>query len=366
MTAQTTQMTRRSGWRVTLETNWFFLLVFGVLLIFPWLVGAVSGTSPTARRGEAVFQQSIMVEYLIFAMLAMSYNLMFGFTGVISFGHAMFFGIGGYLLGGFVRAFGGDVGVPLGLLAAVGACGMIGLLIGFVSLRLRGVYFAMFTLAIAEMVYIFMRRNPTTGSEDGFGLTGIPAWYDPTQNRIVFYYIVVLTFAAMFMLIRRLMMSPTGAVLLGVRENENRARSIGYNTLKFKLLAITVAGVLAAIAGVLFSLLNKKVGPEMLFVSFTVNPLLYTIVGGIGTFTGPVVGAVGLSLLDRQLRDASLTIGDLTINIGHNWAIILGIIFIVVVLVFPQGIVGTYNRWYARFRARRSGARAAPAASAGD
>lgn len=357
MTAQSQAAAPRAehpAWRRTLQSNGLLLAFTAFLIIFPWLVGAVSGTDATARRGEAVFQQSLMIEYLVFAMLAMSYNLMFGFTGVISFGHAMFFGMGGYLAGGIMRAMPGEAGVLVAVVAVVVVCAVVGMLISFVSLRLRGVYFAMFTLAIAEITFLFMRRNPATGGEDGFRVSGLPEWFDPASNRIVYYYIVVVIFLAMFLLIRRLIASPTGAVLLGIRENENRARAIGYNTLRFKVLAITLAGVLAGIAGILLAFLNKKAGPELLAVNFTVNPLLETIVGGVGTFTGPVIGALALGWLNRQLRNATLTIGALSIDIGGSWAIILGVIFIAAVILFPYGIVGTFHRWRARLQARRT------------
>jgi branched-chain amino acid transport system permease protein len=151
-----------------------------------------------------------------------------------------------------------------------------------------------------------------------------------------------------FLFIRRLIDSPTGAVLLAIRENEDRARAIGFHTLRFKLLAISVAGMLAALAGMLQVILNKKVGPEMLGVGFTVDPLLMTIIGGIGTFSGPVIGAAGLHLSDRLLRDSVLTIGGLQIDIGDQWTLILGIAFILVVMVFPQGVVGTWQHWRRR------------------
>lgn len=343
---QTTQPLRR-----TLATNWFPLFVLLFLILFPHLVGWMTNTSPLARRGLAVFWQGIAIELLIFAMLTMSYNLVFGFTGVISFGHALFFGLGGYIVGGMLRMdINPEIGLLLGVVLAFALCGVLGLLVGLVSLRLRGVYFAMFTLAVAEMVFLFFRSNPATGSEDGFALAVMPEWIDSTRNRLFFYYITVVAFVFMFLFIRRLMTSPTGAVLLAIRENEDRARAIGYNTLAYKLLAITVAGVLASAAGVLFTLLNKKVGPEMLSVTYTVDPLLMTIVGGIGTFSGPVIGGAGLRLVDRLLREATITIGGTVIDIGPSWPMILGTIFVLVVIVFPHGIVGTFNRWRARLR----------------
>jgi branched-chain amino acid transport system permease protein len=136
-------------------------------------------------------------------------------------------------------------------------------------------------------------------------------------------------------------------VFLAIRENENRAQTIGYNTLSYKLLAITLAGMMASGAGMLHIILNKKVGPEILSVTYTVDPLLMTIIGGVGTFTGPIVGAAGLHLSERVLN-REFVFGDTIVNIGQNWSLILGLIFIVVVLVFPQGVVGTWLRWRMR------------------
>ncbi len=342
-----------SAWRRTLQTNGFYLLILVFLVAFPFLVGLLTGSDPLARRGQAVFWQGVLIELFIFAILAMSYNLIFGFTGVISFGHALFFGIASYVMGSFQRADPNGLGLPLGIIAAVVVCAILGLLIGAVSLRLKGVYFAMFTLAVAQMFFIFFQRFPETGSEDGFTLGAIPDWFDPTRSRLNYYYVTLFVTLLTFLFIRRLIASPTGAVLLGIRENENRAKTIGFNTLTYKLLAITLAGVLAGVAGMLFTILNKKVGPEMLSVNFTVDPLLMTIIGGIGTHTGPVIGAVGLRLMDRTLRDATLTIGSTVIEIGKSWTLILGIIFIAVVMIFPHGVVGTWNRWRAALRQGR-------------
>lgn len=339
-----------TGWRRFLQNNWLFLVILILLIVLPQLIGALTNSNPLARRGESVFQQAQISELMIYGILAMSYNLIFGFTGVISFGHALFFGLSAYIFGGFLR--GADpVGVEV-IFAAVAAalvvCAVLGLVVGLVTLRLKGVYFAIFTLAVAEMGYIFLRSYAQTGSEDGFTVTALPSLIDPNQNRLTFYYLVLIVFVLTFIFIRRLIASPTGAVLLAIRENENRAKTIGYNTLRFKLLAITLGGVLAGVAGILFAMLNKKVGPEMLSSLFTVDPLLMTIIGGVGTLSGPVVGAFGLRLLQLQLRNAKITIGGAVIEIGQSWTLVLGSIFILAVIVFPRGIVGTINMWRAR------------------
>lgn len=346
----------------TLRENWFPALVLVFLVLFPFIVGALTDSSPypiqrgsaTVLRGESVRWQSVLIEVFILAVLAMSYNLIFGFTGVISFGHAMFFGLGGYILGLFLDYMGLDsgVGLLLGMIVGILAAGLLGLVVGVVSLRLRGVYFTIFTLAVAEMFFIYFRGLPLTNAGDGFAIGDLPLWLDPTKNRLNFYYIALALFVLTYLFIRRLVNSPTGAVFKAIRENEDRAQAVGYNTLVYKLTSITLAGMLAAAAGMLQILLNKKVGPEILAVSYTVDPLLMTIIGGIGTFNGPVLGAAGLHLLDVFFRDSTLVIGGTSIEIAKWWGLILGIGFITVVIVFPQGIIGTWVRWRSKSRSR--------------
>lgn len=336
------------------------LLVFILvgLIAFPFIVGWLTDSSPTGvprgdrmiMRGESVRWQGVFIEFFILAILAMSYNLMFGFTGVLSFGHALFFGLGGYALGLLLEYTGLETGLALaiGVLVGLGISALVGLFIGFVSLRLRGVYFAIFTLAVAEMGFIFFGRLQLTRAEDGFAITDLPLWLDPSQSRLTFYYVALALFVFVFIFIRRLVNSPTGAVFKAVRENEERAQFIGYDTLRYKLFAIVLAGMMATAAGMLQVLLNKKVGPELLAVSYTVDPLLMTIIGGVGTLFGPVVGSGGLHLLDTTLREATLTIGGTTVQVANIWGLLLGAIFILVVIVFPQGIVGTWRRWRLR------------------
>ncbi|MCB9454309.1 MAG: branched-chain amino acid ABC transporter permease [Anaerolineaceae bacterium] len=327
------------------------------MIVFPHLVGWITGDSPFGvggrPRGQSVFWQLIFIEVFIFAILAMSYNLMFGFTGVISFGHALFFGMGGYILGLVLEKTGAtsELGLLFGIILGIVVSGVLGFVVGLVSLRLRGVYFAIFTLAVAEMFAIYIGRWPLTSAEDGFVLSNLPTFLNPARDRITYYYLVLIFMVLCFLFIRRLINSPSGTVLLAIRENESRAQAIGYNTLVFKLLSITLAGMLAAVAGMLQVILTKKVGPEILTVSFTVDPLLMTIIGGIGTFSGPVIGASVLHLSER-IFNREFVIGAMTINIGENWSLILGVAFILVVMVFPQGIVGTWVKWRAGRKAR--------------
>lgn len=333
------------------------LLIVGLLILLPHLIGWLSGDSPFGVNGrpvgQSIYWQGVLIETLILAILAMSYNLLFGFTGIVSFGFALFFGCGGYALGLCLTQFGlnGTAGLLIGIGGGLLICALLGLLIGLVSLRISGVYFTMFTLAVAEMASIFFSRWPVTGGEDGFPIS-VPDWLNPTGHRLFYYYLVLFLFAATFWWVRRLIHAPFGAVLLAIRENEARAQAIGYRTLTFKLLAMMAAGALAGLAGILQVIYNKKVDPGSLGLDYTINPLLMTIIGGMGTFSGPVIGAVVLHLSDRLFRNAVLTVGQTVIAIGSQWSLILGLGFIAAVLLFPQGIVGTWQRW----RDRRSAA----------
>ncbi len=355
------------SWMQTLRENWLPVAVLVFLILFPFIIGALTESSPIGvprgdrmvMRGESVRWQSVLIEVFILGILAMSYNLIFGFTGVISFGHALFFGLGGYILGMFLEYTGMDTGLALilGIVVGIAASGIVGLIVGFVSLRLRGVYFTIFTLAVAEMFYIFFSRWRITNAEDGFTIGSIPVWLDPTQSRLNFYYVTLALFVFTYLFIRRLVNSPTGAVFKAIRENEDRAQAVGFNTLNYKLISIAIAGMLAATAGMLQVILNKKVGPEVLAVNYTVDPLLMTIIGGIGTFNGPILGSAGLHLLDVFFRDATITIGETSFQIANIWGLLLGSGFILVVIIFPLGIIGTWQRW--RLKARGQIAKAA-------
>lgn len=363
MQSQTTG-NRQPALMRTLRENWLYLLIVLALILLPHVIGWLTNSSPFGTQrgsrvvmsGSSVFWMSVFIKIFALAIFVMSYNLMFGFTGVISFGHALFFGLGGYIVGIMLEytELDPNLGLLVGVLIVTVLCGIVGFFIGLVSLRLRGVYFAIFTLAVSEMVWIFFSRWALTRGEDGFTLGSIPAWIDAAQSRLNLYYIGLALFVAAFLFIRRLVNSPTGAVFKAIRENEERARAIGYNTLRFKLVSITVASIMAGVAGILFCLLEKKIGPELMVVNRTVDALLTTIIGGAGTFAGPVVGAAGLELADTLFRDAQFTFGSVVIDVGDSWQLILGLIFVLVVLVFPYGIVGTWSRLRAWLQTRGS------------
>ncbi len=351
------QPSNSSPIRRALQPNWIYLALLAFLILFPHIVGWITGDSPFGiggrARGQSVFWQSILIEVFILAILTMSYNLIFGFTGVISFGHAMFFGLGGYALGMTLQytQLGPDAGLLVGLIAGIVIAGVIGFITALVTLRLRGVYFAIFTLALAEMVAIYIGRWPVTNAEDGFPIDVLPELFNPTRSRLFLYYVALVLTVITFLFIRRLINSPTGRVLIAIRDNEARAQAIGYNTLRFKVLSITLASTMAAGAGMMHVILARKVGPEILGVTYTIDPLLMTIIGGVGTIGGPIIGAAGLHLSERILN-REFVFGSVVVNIGQQWSLILGITFIVVVMAFPKGVVGTFESWQTRRRAR--------------
>lgn len=338
---------------------WLAVLALGAL---PFVIAWGTGSS-VCSRGKAFFWEAIFIDVFILAILAISYNLMFGFTGVVSFGHAAYFGFGAYGVGLLMHH------LQWPWWAAVLASLLTGLLIslikGVVGLRIRGLYFALFTLAFAQVFYLLAGNRllaDITGAEDGFAFA-VPDWLNITQNRLSFYYVALLGLVLSFWLVRRLMHSPAGRVLSALRDNESRAQMLGYNTFYFKLISIVLAGLLATGAGVMRGLALKGASPEVLSLTYTFDPLLMTLVGGAGTFMGPVVGAFGLHLTEDFLRDAVITLGGVQINIGERWALLLGVLFILSVMAFPQGIVGTLqSRWRLRKAEREKRALADPPA----
>jgi|GEM_PF-90932 len=327
-----------------------YLLAVAALIALPFIIAAFTESSACVR-GRAFFWQAIYIDVFILAILAISYNLMFGFAGVVSFGHAAFFGMGAYGVGLFMQ----HLGWPwwAAVLASLALSILIALIKGFVGLRIKGLYFALFTLAFAQVFFILAGNRllaPLTGAEDGFTFE-VPEFLNLTRNRLFFYYLTLTLLVAAFLIVRRLMESPTGRVLLAVRDNESRAQMLGYNTFYFKLIAIVVAGLLANGAGILRGLALKGASPEVLGLDYTMTPLIMTLVGGQATFIGPVLGAFGLHLLEDTLRDTVIKVAGLEINIGERWALILGLIFILIVIVFPYGIVGTLQNAWRKWRA---------------
>lgn len=287
-------------------------LLVGALLVYPWL-------SPSP------YWVTLAVDVFIMAIFALSFNLLLGYVGLLSLGHSLFYGVGAYATGLLLVRAGLGLGwvMPLAFVLAL----TVALIFGLLSLRVHGIFFALVTLAFAELARLAaLKMSRLTGGEDG--LTGIPTplWL---SDHTTFYYTALLLLAAVFLLLRRLIASPIGTILLAIRENERRASAIGYNIFAYKLLVITIAGMLATLAGGLHALFFRYVSAMAFSVDTTLNVLLMTIIGGSGTLFGPILGAV-------IVRAAGAVLSSYT----HQWLLIFGLIYIFVVLFMPQGLLG--------------------------
>jgi branched-chain amino acid transport system permease protein len=286
-----------------------------------------------------------LMKLLCFSLFACAFNLLIGFTGLLSFGHAAFFGGAGYFAGYVLR----DLGWPfeLGLLAGILAAALIGLVMGTLAIRRQGIYFSMITLALAQMVYFGALRAPFTGGEDG--LQGVPRGkllgVVDLANDTVLYFVVLAICVAGFALIVRTVHSPFGQVLKAIKENEPRAISLGYDVDKYKLMAFVLSAALAGLAGATKTVV---LGFETLTdVHWTMSGLviLMTLVGGMGTLAGPMLGAVIIILLENKLGDIGTFLAR---NTGVEWfntlgeavSMVTGLIFVACVLLFRRGIIG--------------------------
>ena len=281
-----------------------------------------------------------VMKLLCFALFACAFNLLLGFTGLLSFGHAAFFGSAAYITGWFVKAQGWTPELAIAV-GTVGAA-LIGLLVGAVAIRRQGIYFAMITLAIAQMVYFICLQVPFTGGEDGLqgvprgSLFGIISLVSDTSM----YYFVVAVFVLCFLFIARIVNSPFGQVLKMIRENEPRAISLGYHVDRYKLLAFTLSAALAGLAGSLKTLVMGFATLTDVHWSMSGEVILMTLLGGVGTFFGPVFGAGIVISLQNLLAD----------KVGSWVTVIMGVIFVLCVLAFRKGVIGELQGWLERRR----------------
>jgi branched-chain amino acid transport system permease protein len=276
-----------------------------------------------------------LMKCLCFALFACAFNLLIGFTGLLSFGHAMFFGFAAYLCGHAAKVWGlsPEVAILFGTFSAAA----IGFLVGWLAVRRQGIYFAMITLALSQMIYFICVQAPFTFAEDGiqsiprgklFGLFSL-------QNDFAMYYFVLAVFLFGFLLIYRTIHSPFGQVLKSIRENEPRAISLGYDVDKYKLVAFVISAGLAGMAGATKSLSLGLATLTDVSWQMSGEVVLMTLLGGMGTILGPVLGATAIVAMQNYLS-----------QFGSWVTIIMGITFVVCVLLFRRGIVGEIaHRW---------------------
>ena len=309
------------------ERRWGQLIVIWVvLLLVPFWLPMVGGYTALAGR------------VLVLGLAAMSFNLLLGFTGVMSFGHAAYFGLGAYGAGLALKYVAAST--PLAMLMGVLLGGGLGALFGLLIVRRRGVYFAMVTVAFGQVAfYVAYSWNDLTGGYDGLrGFTREPlhlglTTIDITNNSTAFYYFLLFVFAIAVGLQALLLASPFGRTLLAIRENERRARFLGIPIERHIWLSFAISCCFTALAGSLYALLNNFADPMGLHYSLSGEIVIMTVMGGMRAFWGPLVGAAVFVVLQDYI--SSMTV---------NWMSFVGLIFVLVVLFFPRGLLGMFQR----------------------
>nr|WP_245252020.1 branched-chain amino acid ABC transporter permease [Paenibacillus sediminis] len=283
----------------------------------------------------------LLSKIFIFAVFAMSYDLLLGYTGIVSFGHAMFFGIGAYAIGIVMYKIGDSMGMLLlALLIGVVLAAIVSYIVGILTLRLQSHFYAMLTLAFAGLFTVLAEKwRSITKGNDGFPFP-IPDFF---RDRTTFYYFALVFMILFFLLLRRFTKSPLGRVLQAIRENEQRTASLGYQVVHYKVIVSVVAGVVAALCGGMYGMTLRFVNTSVFSMNTTLDALLMTIIGGIGTLYGGVIGAALIELAHELLTSLAKVH-----PIFERWIIFFGLLYILVVMVFPLGIAGTFKLWLKR------------------
>lgn len=304
-----------------------FAVLLLVLCAVPYLVSAYS--------------LSIVTEILIFSVFALSLNILVGYTGLVSLGHAAFFGVGAYTAS--LVAIHYTNNVFLTLIAALIMSAVVASIIGFFCSRVSGFYFLMLTLAFSQMIYgLVYRWSKLTGGDNGLSGVPRPALFGDMLLRtpVQIYYLIFIVFAIVLLGLNIFLRSPLGQIFVGIRENEARVRTMGYNTTLYKNLSFIIAGALGGAAGSLYSYFNGFVSPKDVYWTLSGEALIMVLIGGAGTLIGPVLGAAFLVLLET-------TISSYT----DSWMLIVGATFILFVIFLPKGIVSIGSLWKKKAKA---------------
>ena len=309
----------------TLPRSVQLLLVFGLmaLLAFPF-------------AGQDFYTQMV-TRMMILAIFAMSLDLLQGITGLVSLGHAAYFGLAGYVLAFLSPA---DAGaswlstLPLAVLASA----LLALVIGFFVVRTQGIYFIMVTMAFAQMVYFLFFDNKALGGSDGLYINVRPAALGlDFENKHVLYYFTLVSMLLVYGFLRRLLWSPFGRTLNGIRLNEHRTQALGYASFSYKLTAFTLAGALAGLAGYLWAAQTGYVNPELMGFHMSAHAIMMVILGGMGNVAGALIGAFGFELFLHFFKDLP-KVGEF--ELGKHWQLWMGSLIVLVVLIAPQGLMG--------------------------
>jgi branched-chain amino acid transport system permease protein len=325
-----------------MNKNIAYLIAFAAALAAPFV-------------GYPVF----LMKLLCFGLFACAFNLLIGYTGLLSFGHAAFFGTAGYVTGHALAVLG--LPTPVAIVLGVAASALVGLVMGLLAIRRQGIYFAMITLALAQMVYFACLRSPYTHGEDG--LQGVPRGtlfgVLDLSSDLTLYYVVLAIAIGGFALIVRTVHSPFGQVLKAIKENEPRAISLGYDVDRYKLLAFVLSAALAGLAGATKTLVLGFETLTDVHWSMSGLVILMTLVGGMGTLVGPIIGAFIIVALENKLGDLGTFLANATgiewfSTLGESVGIVTGLIFVACVLLFRRGIVGEIGAVLAAGARRKS------------
>ncbi len=296
-----------------------------------------------------------VMKLMCFALFASAFNLLLGFTGLLSFGHAAFLGGAAYVAGHAIKVWG--LTPEIGLLLGTAGGALLGLLFGWLAIRRQGIYFSMITLALAQMLFFACLQAPFTGGEDG--LQGVPRGklfgVISLQSDLVMYYVALVIVTLAFLVIVRTIHSPFGQVLKGIKENEPRAISLGYDTHRFKLLAFVLSAALAGLAGSLKTLVLGFATLSDVHWTASGQVILMTLVGGLGTLSGPLIGSAVVVMLENKIGEfgnllAALTSVEWFKTLGESVTMVTGLIFVICVLLFRRGIMGEIIAWLAARR----------------
>ncbi|MDP2066542.1 MAG: branched-chain amino acid ABC transporter permease [Burkholderiaceae bacterium] len=291
------------------------------------------------------FYAQMVARMMIMAIFAMSLDLLQGVTGLVSLGHAAFFGIAGYALA-FLTPASEPVSLWWSLPVSVLGSALAALVIGFFVVRTHGIYFIMVTMAFAQMVFYLFFDNRALGGSDGLYVNFKPqATLFDLENQRVFYYFTLGCLVATYAFLRRLLWSPFGRALAGIRVNEHRMRAMGYGTFGYKLAAFTLAGALAGLAGYLWGAQTGFVNPELMGFQMSAHAIMMVILGGMGNFAGAIVGAFAFEMVLHLFKDLP-TIG--AFQMGKHWQLWMGLFIVLVVIFAPRGLMGLAGKLFHR------------------
>ncbi|MSP02226.1 MAG: branched-chain amino acid ABC transporter permease [Acetobacteraceae bacterium] len=288
------------------------------------------------------FWRRFLTEILIWGLLAMSSDLLIGYTGMVSFGHSAFFGIGMYGAAAALLSV-SPPSLGLAMLYGLGSSAAVAAFVAYFSTRLRDIYFAITTLIFSQIFYVIIFTwTEMTGGENGLTFArpklGLPGMEGLPFTSATLHWFVLALVTASYLILRRVTQSPFGMVLQSIRENETRTRAIGYPIERYKIVAVMLSGLFAGLAGVLYAVQNRFAAPDFVFFVVSGEVVIYNVVGGLGTLLGPIVGA-GFFLLLREASSRFLT---------EYYLIPVGLIFIAMVIFLPQGLLGFMRRWINR------------------